>query len=177
MPNYVIFPQLEELIIHIGDEWPLGSLRVLSTLVDLSHLAKLSLVFSNSYNSYLGSTVNIVKLLKLTGNIRSLKILFCHYYSQVPDSNIQLCTLVPNHVKHLTLSVSRMDQMCTALCQLKYRSSITFEYINAFVSAPEMHLEWFERERGYYTYRLNTSSLCMWFDNYMTNFQHIPRTN
>ena len=177
MPNYALFPQLEELTICIGNEWPLGSLRVLSTLIHLSHLTKLSLVFSNSSCFYPGSTVNIEKLLELTCNIRSLKILFRYYYWQVPDRNIQICTVVPNYVKHVTLSVSRMDQMYKALHQLKYRSSITFEYVSTADNAPDMHLEWLERERGYYTYRLNTSSLCMWFDKYTADFQHIHRTN
>jgi hypothetical protein len=53
------------------------------------------------------------------------------------------------------------------LRQLKYRSSIRFEYINNSIDASEMHLTWLENEKGYYTYRLNDSSISMWFDNHI----------
>ncbi|CAF1025640.1 unnamed protein product [Rotaria magnacalcarata] len=48
LPHNIRFPQLDQLTIRIGDEWPLGSLRFLSSLVDLSKLIKLSLQITNS---------------------------------------------------------------------------------------------------------------------------------
>ncbi|CAF3544668.1 unnamed protein product [Rotaria socialis] len=52
LPHNIRFPRLDQLTIRIGDEWPLGSLRFLSSLVDLSNLIKLSLQISSAfYNS------------------------------------------------------------------------------------------------------------------------------
>ncbi len=80
---------------------------------------------------------------------------------------MEICSAVHGHLKHLTISVSTINQMYMVLRQLKYRSSIKFEYTNTHRTASELHLAWFTGERGYYTYRLNNSSLCMWFDNYV----------
>jgi len=113
------------------------------------------------------SAGNIDKLLKLMPNIRSIKTLNPFGYVNTNEYNMKICSLVNINVKHLTLSVSTVDQMQMVLRQLKYRSSIRFEYVNTSLDASEMHLAWLDRERGYYTYRLNNSSISMWFDNHI----------
>ncbi len=142
----------------------MGSLRFLSTLIDLSHLVKLSLEIDNSFDYYSELTINIEKLLKLTYNIRSLKILISAGYIQnIIDHYMKISSLVNTNIKHLTLSVSTVDEMQMVIHQLKHLSSINFQYRNSYYSS-EMHLVWLERENGYYTYRLNNSSISMWFD-------------
>ncbi len=100
-------------------------------------------------------------------NIRSIKTLTPSRYVNTNDYNIKICSLLDNNVRHLTLSVSTMQQMQMVLRQLKYCSSIRFEYINTNLDASEMSLAWLDCERGYYTYRLNDSSISMWFDNHV----------
>ncbi|CAF4039027.1 unnamed protein product [Rotaria sordida] len=49
LSNNIVFPQLDELTLCISQQWLSGSLRVLSTLIDLSRLVKLSLTINNSF--------------------------------------------------------------------------------------------------------------------------------
>jgi hypothetical protein len=169
LPSNIVFSNLEELTLHITDEWPPGSLRFLSTLIDLSHLNKLSLHINNSFYSHVESRAGFDTLLKLARNIRSLTILVSVHYGYIDDCNIEICSVASDNVKHLTLSVSTVDQMLMFLRQMKHRSSIRFEYTNTYYSASDMHLQWLNSETGYYTYRLDNSSLCLWFDNYLNS--------
>ncbi len=167
----VVFPQIEELRLHIGNQWPLGSLRFLSTLINLSQLVKLSLEIDNSFNLYSESTVNINQLFKFAKNIRSLNIYISSGFTSVSDHNMQICSLIPDHVRHLTISVSTVDQMQMVFRQLKCRSSIRFEYRHAYYNASDMHMAWLASESGYDTYRLSNYSLSIWFDNHINTLK------
>jgi hypothetical protein len=167
LPSNAVYPNVDELTLRIGSEWPLGSLRFLSTLIDLSHLSKLTLKIDNSFNLRSESAGNIDKLLKLMPNIRSIKALTSSGYVNNNEYNMKICSLLGNNVRHLTLSISTVDQMQMVLRKQKYRSSIRFEYVNTYFDVSEMHLAWLDRETGYYTYRLNNSSISMWFDNHI----------
>ncbi len=171
MPNNTIFPKVDVLTLNVGYQWPLGSLRFLSNLIDLTQLVKLSLKIDNSFYYYPELTINIDKLLKLAHNIRSLTISISSRYTDILDNNMKITSLVNNNVKHLTISVSTVDQMQMIIHQLKYLSSIKFEYTNNNYDHSEMHLAWLERENGYYTYRLNNSSICMWFDHHINTYR------
>lgn len=165
MSNNILFPQLDNLTISIGYEWPLGSLRVLSTLIDLSHLDKLLLKINDSFVRIPKWTNHLNTLLKLTSNIRSLTV-FLHTYQAVHDQAIDICYLVPKHVKHFTMSVSSVYQMQMILRHMKSKSSIKFQYTNTDYNFSDMHLTWFEEQQGCDTFRLTTSSLCIWLDKY-----------
>jgi hypothetical protein len=169
LPSNILFSNLDELKLYIIDQWPLGSLRFLSTLIDLSHLNKLSLHINNSFYSHAESRAGFDTLLKLARNIRSLTILVSVHYGYIDNRNIEICSVIPDNVKHLTLSVSTLDQMSMVLRQMKYRSSIRFEYTNNYHTTSDMHVDWLKSETGYYTYRLNNSSICLWFDNYLNS--------
>ncbi len=119
----------------------------------------------NSFYYYPELSININKLLKLAKNIRLLKIFISTRYGEnIIDNNMDIFSLVDTNVKHLTLSVSTLNQMQTITRHLKHLSSINFQYRNIYYPS-EMHIQWLEREKGYYTYRLNDSSISMWFDN------------
>jgi hypothetical protein len=166
LPNNILFPELDELQLRISDKWPLGSLRFLTNLINLSHLVK----FSCEVNvRIIGSEFlsNFGTLLKLASNIRSLAILLPPGFIWVNGYNMEIYSVVPHSVRHLTFSVSSVHQMHMTLRQLKYRPSIRFEISKTNDhTADDILLAWFEHENGYYSYRLNNSSLCMWFDKY-----------
>ncbi len=119
----------------------------------------------NSFYYYPELSININKLLKLAKNIRLLKIFISTRYGEnIIDNNMDIFSLVDTNVTHLTLSVSTVNQMQRITRQLKHLSSINFKYRNSYCPS-EMHIQWLKREKGYYTYRLNDSSISMWFDN------------
>lgn len=137
----------------------------MSTLIDLSHIVMLSLQIGNFFNYYSEATGNVYRLFKLANNVRSVKILISSNYRSIDDRTISICSLVPDHVRHVTISVSTLYQMHMALNHLKYISSIKFEYTNTIDNVSDMHLTWLKEQKRSYTYRLHRSSLCMWFNN------------
>ncbi|CAF1066157.1 unnamed protein product [Adineta steineri] len=97
LPNKTIFPNLDQLTLCLTDSWPLCSLRALSTLINLSHLTKVSLEFLDSFDYYSESMTNIGSLLKLAHNIHSLTISISSLYKSITDDNMEICSIIPDH--------------------------------------------------------------------------------
>ncbi len=170
LPSHTVFPKLDELTLRLTDQWPLGSLRLLSSLINLSHLAKLSFEIDHSFDYYSETISNIGLLMKLTHNVHSLRLMTTSYYRCGTDYYVKICSVVPDHVRHLTVLVSTVDEMQIVVQRLKHRSSIKFQHRN-YHYASDMYVAWFKHENGYYSYRLNSSSLCMWFDKCVNTSQ------
>lgn len=168
----VLFEKVNELTLNVGEQWPLGSLRFISNLIDLSKIEKFTLIIGNTFSISSESMMNIEKLFKLTKNIHSLKLAFATRYNiTISDFYFtQMCRVIPNHVKHLTIQVSSRSQMQNIVRQMKYCSSITFEYTYYSDQSSEIHIDWLEHENGYDTYRLSSTSLSLWLDNYTKRF-------
>ncbi|UJR32557.1 hypothetical protein I4U23_020018 [Adineta vaga] len=164
LPNTPVFPNIDCLTLRIPDPWPVCSLHVLSTLINLSHITKIVLKIGDLLDSHPNFFRNVDLLLKSTRNVCSLVISSARFYANLRNRDLEICSIIPKHVKHLTISISTIDQMNVVMQKLKYRSSITFVYMNTSFDPAEMHIEWFKRENGYYTYRLSNSALSMWFD-------------
>jgi hypothetical protein len=61
--------------------------------------------------------------------------------------------------------------MQNIIYQMKYCSSITFEYTHYSTESSDMHIDWLEHENGYYTYRMKSTSLSLWLDSYTKRFR------
>jgi hypothetical protein len=109
---------------------------------------------------------NINQLFKLIINIHSLEIIFSTgFANNINDENIKIINLINKNIKHLTITISTVGQMQMIVRQLKHLSTITFLYRNNYYDYSDMHVLFLKRETGYYSYRLNNSSMSLWFDN------------
>ena len=99
---------------------------------------------------------NITNLLKSVFNLQSLII----DSSEVTAENI--CLLVPDHVKHLQVTVQHIDDIKLIIEQLKHLSSVTFEVFHDIRCLPPEFLTWLMKKRNKSTYRNDKMFLNIW---------------
>ncbi|UJR26088.1 hypothetical protein I4U23_007434 [Adineta vaga] len=126
--NGFLFRNVINLTLTSDGDWPKGSLRFLSTILDLSRIQKLSLSinFLSEHTTYMVS--NIILLFKQASNLRSLLL----YDFWAPDNFMTrmetICSMISSNIKHLQIRVKNLDDIKYILEQLKDLTSVTFEY-------------------------------------------------
>lgn len=133
--------------------------QFLSTILNLSHLVKISL---NIYfdNNFVTSTINnIVNLLEKVPNLHTL-----HNYNRTINSKI-ICLIVPRHVKYLNVKIGRIKDMKTILELLDHLSSVTFQFPVGPLNYPTKIIKWLKQRRTSFTFWCNSDSIHLWFDN------------
>ena len=166
MSTSPVYPNVEEVRMTIRNQWPMGSLRFVSTLIDLSKIVKFILNINNSFYYYPELINNIDNLFKLTKNLDSLSIIISTGYSEnIYDQNLNIVSIIPKHVKHLSISISTVDQMQNIVHQLKNLSSVRFQFVNLYYNPSEIYVNWLKREKGYYTYTFKDYYMALWFNN------------
>lgn len=166
------FRHVNELILTIDNQWPSGSLRYISNLIDLSKIEKLTLTIGDSFPVSSESVLNIKKLFQLIKKNHSLKLsLASRFNISINDFYFtSICPIIPNHVKHLTIQISKTNQMRTVIEQMKYCSSIRFEYTYYSDQSSQIHMDWLARENNNHSYRMEQTSLSLWLNNHTKTF-------
>ncbi|CAF0718638.1 unnamed protein product [Adineta steineri] len=160
LPSAPMFTKVDYLRLTLNHNWPTYSLRVLSSLISLSYLTKISIETGEASDYDPNLMTNICSLLKLTPNVHSLKIT---RGMSTRDRDIKTFSLIPGHIRHLTVSVSTMTQMSKAIQNVGYRSSIKL-YMDTSGDPSETAIQQFQHENEYYSYRLKRGSLSIWLD-------------
>lgn len=126
--NNLLFRNVTNLTLGNDGEWPKSSLRVLSSILDLSNLVKLSLSVNFLPDCMLNTISNIDVLLNQASNLRSL-LLFDYW---APDNCTErlktICSMVTPNIKHLQIRVKDLDDIKYILERLEHLTSIKFEY-------------------------------------------------
>jgi len=109
-------------------EWPKNSLRFLSTILDLSHIVKLSLSVNFIPEHMLNTISNINILLNQALNLRSL-LLFDYWTPENCMKRMKIvCSMISPNIKHLQIRVKDLDDIKYILERLEHLTSVTFEY-------------------------------------------------
>jgi hypothetical protein len=165
-----MFPRVSELKIRINNQWPLSSLRLLSTVIDLSRVVKLRLTIRGfGGDSYSGLMTHLHALLKLACNVCSLELWLNEDYMPVVNDSMRICNIIHSRIRHVTLTVSSIGQMLMVRQHLQHQSSVRFRLTNADCSTDELYHVWSQYQRGSFTYQLSGSSLRLWLDRH-TNY-------
>ncbi|CAF1214408.1 unnamed protein product [Adineta ricciae] len=173
LPYTSVFPNIEWLILQLPDIWPPGSLRSLSTLINLPSVTKLTLEMTGSSEHPLKMLhYDVALLLKLAHNVRCLYLLGTGNSRCLSNYDLDVCSEIPENVKHLTVSISMAYQMNLVVEKLKYRSSINFLCTQSYHPVEEIYLKWFKDDNGSYSYRLTGTSLSVWFDKMKPTTKH-----
>ncbi|CAF1200220.1 unnamed protein product [Rotaria sordida] len=155
--SYTLFRKLNKLLLFIDNEWPIGSIEYLSTFIDLSYIVELLISIDFDPKSVSNKLTNITHLLKQTLNLHTLTI----------DSSLtsaeNICLLVPDHIKHLQVSVKNIDDTKLIIEQLKHLSSVTFETLYDIKCLSPEFVTWLMEKRNQSTYRNENTFLSIWF--------------
>ncbi|CAF0820089.1 unnamed protein product [Rotaria sordida] len=126
--THVLFCNVTNLTIENTSEWPQSSLQVLSTILDLSHITKLSLSVNFIPEYMLNTVANINILLNKTPNLHSL-LLFDYW---TPDNCMKrmetICSIISSNIKYLKIRVKDIDDIKYILEHVEHLTSVTFEY-------------------------------------------------
>ncbi|CAF3779503.1 unnamed protein product [Rotaria sp. Silwood1] len=157
--SYTCFRKLNKLLLSIDNEWPIGSVEYLSTFIDLSCIVELLISIDFESQSVSNKLTNITHLLEQTSNLHTLTI------DSSSASTENICLLVPNHIKHLQVSVNNSDDIKLIIEQLKHLSSITFEVLYDIKSLSTEFVTWLMEKTNESTYRNDNMILSIWFNN------------
>ena len=104
----------------------------------------------------------MIDLLQRTNNLRSLEIFFEHRF--VTDSSLieSICSIVPDHVKHLDIEIKFLNHIDLVLERLQYLSSATFRRLPPTFLLTEKLTEWCTQLKRDITCRPDHGSLHIW---------------
>lgn len=138
--------------------WPDRASECLSTFINLSSITDLFINFDFDSTSTLNDLTSIKDLFTHTTNLNSLII-------DTRSINAQdICSLIPDHVKHLQVSVRKIDDMKLIVEKLDHLLSIAFEIgYETHLSVPDFVI-WLAEQRNKSTYTKDTGFLSIWFD-------------
>lgn len=149
---------MRKLSLCVNNEWPIGSVDFLPTVIDLSTLRELSIDMDFDSETEGSKITHLTRLLQQTFNLRSLTI------DGSSASAETVCLLVPEHVRHLQVSVSDIDQMKMIIQQLNTLSSLTCEALQNFRCLSEELCTWFTETGNTSLYRIDHNFISIWFD-------------
>ena len=142
----------------------LDSFNYHSTMVDLSRVLKLKILFSDP-NEFVSKTqTKLLSLLQRTNHVHSFELSFEHGFVSEPLLIESICLLVPRHVKHLNIEVRTLLNINLVLERLQHLTSITFRNLHSSILSIEKLTEWYAQLNRDLTYRYHNGSLRLWLD-------------
>ncbi|CAM4771798.1 unnamed protein product [Rotaria magnacalcarata] len=153
---YCFYNRLTKLRLQIYENWPDGSLGLLSSFIDLSTITDLTLDVNIVENDSSNITTGITALLQQASHIKSLVIL-SHTLSLHT-----ICSIISHHIKHLQIPVTSIKDMKLILNQFDHLFSVSFTFLcKSIVSITEI-TELLVTKGIDFTYHLTQFSLNLW---------------
>ncbi|CAF2475679.1 unnamed protein product [Rotaria sp. Silwood2] len=154
--NHCLFNRLTRLTLQLHEDWPNGSLRLLSSFIDLSTITELVLDINFTQSDSCNTTTCIIALLEQTSSIRSLIILNRHVSLQT------ICSIVSNRVKNLQIPVNTVEETKMILKRFNHLFSVTFKFLGNSLSSIAEIIEWLVSKGRDFTYQSTQCSLNLW---------------
>ena len=104
--------------------------------------------------------VDITNLLKKTCNISSLEVCANSYTETSSLTAMNICSMTPDHVRHLAVSIQNISEAITVLHRLHYLSSAHF-FFDDLSNWVQLRI-WLNKERKGSTYHIHYSSIRVW---------------
>lgn len=140
----------------------MNSFDHLKKLIDLSQVIKLRISLSDRDASIPRAQEIMTNLFKEAIHVRSLAILFEPGFAIDSLSMETICSLMPDHVKHLDIEVTTLPNIYLILDRLHHLSSIT---LRRLPPSPLLLLsEWYTSLRENGTYRDYQDTLHIWLN-------------
>lgn len=171
LPRSFVYPSIEQLHLSIREQWPSSSFRFLTSLISFSNLQILSLSTGFNQQGFDEQFNSILKqMLQFCPNVHSLKLsIGSNYLDYLSERRIHLSKIIPSNIKHLQISISKLNHFNMIIDQLTHLSSIHFHvsysYLNDSSNLFVPFIRIYERSHPNSTYTINRSSLFIWINN------------
>ncbi|CAF3324838.1 unnamed protein product [Rotaria socialis] len=153
---YCFYNRLTKLRLQIHENWPDGSLDLLSSFIDLSTITGLTLDVNIMENDSSNIAAGITALLQQASHIKSL-VIISHTLSLHT-----ICSIISHHIKHLQIPVTSIKDVTLILKQFDHLFSVSFTFrYKSIVSIKEITELLVTKGRDF-TYHLTQFSLHLW---------------
>ena len=151
----------------------MNSFDHLKQLIDLSQVIKLRISLSDRDAHINRAQEMMTDLFKEAIHMRSLAISFEPGFAIDSLSMETICSLTPDHVKHLDIEVKTLPNINLILDRLRHLSSITLRRLPSFplLSTSERYTPL----RGKGTYRHHQDTLHIWLDKSLIDRDRTPK--
>ncbi|CAF3239928.1 unnamed protein product, partial [Rotaria sp. Silwood2] len=168
--SHPLFRKVKELQIEFKNNLPSHWALFISTLIDLATIVQIKFTGRSIYKARRNMRANIASLLQRTCCLTSLTIDYdsCIYNSWTAEN---ICSMVPSHIKHLTVSIKNPDEIKLVLKRLPHLSSAQFRC--GHTSSWRKFIEWFEENKAGSRCRGNAYLMSLWLDK--TSVQSIEQ--
>ena len=136
----------------------MGSADYLSTFIDLSRIVELSI------NIDLGSEHLSTTITTITSLLEQMSNLRCLIFDGTFTSAENICLLVPNHVKHLQISVMDVHDVKLVIERLTHLSTIMFTCADKWKSVSPEFETWLAEKGSQGRYRNDNVPLSIWLN-------------
>jgi hypothetical protein len=166
---------VEKLELEFNFERPSNWVAFISTIIELRTIKRIKITGQVIYEANFDMIVDIAHLLRKTCNIFFLDI--CADFS-TGKSNLtamDICAMTPTHVRHLTVSITDIDEAMTVLHQFRRLSSAKFFFDHC--PSWDKFDAWLKEHRKGSTYYRNDSSTCVWLRQNNFLYKEIEGSN
>lgn len=155
-----MFRHVKKLQLLFSHDLSRGWLSTILHLIDLQTVETLELNGPIIQQGHPQVMKEMGKLLRHTPNVSSLHICDDFYMRKSRITADQLCSIVPDHVKHLGVSIQGLEDIRKTLNRLPFLSSAFFHFDGK--SSTNRRVEWLHEEQRCSLYQLNDFSLEVW---------------
>jgi hypothetical protein len=168
--NHPLFPTMKKLALIFNSNRSVGWIPFVSIFINLKTITHIGLGGSWILNTNSDIVTDIKSLLQQTCNVSSLNICASSSNRKSCLTADNICSMIPNHVRQLTVSIKNLNETTNVLERLEHLSSAKF----LFDETPcwnHFH-EWFKTKKQKISYQTERFSLHVWFkknDNVQSN--------
>jgi hypothetical protein len=155
-----LFPKVTKLQINVDRIYPLKSLQLLESIIDISRLVEVKLEshYFSKHNQKL--LFDAVTMIEQSCHLSSL-IIHSRYckFAMYPYLN-DLCSIIPRQIKHLQIPINQLGQIQTIFQRCSYLSVVQFEITRSSFSTEV--IQWFTQNTIDSTFRRHSGCDIIW---------------
>ncbi|CAF2154678.1 unnamed protein product [Rotaria magnacalcarata] len=163
--------KITQLVLDITDKWPLGSLELLLTLINLSQLTEIHLFISETHVLW---TKPIHMLLEQAFNVHTFGI---SYADDLTPSIMDISSMVFRHVDHLIMQTKNIDCISAVLDCFDHLSSVTFVNLQNYPRTWAKIIEQVNKQGNKYSLIHDDKFLQVLFDKDLSELSKIEQSH
>lgn len=137
-----------------------GWIETVTNLIDLKNIIhiKISSSLIRQSNPYMLS--DMTKFFQTTPHLSSLDIDFGFLSRKSSLTAKDICSMIPSHVKHLSVSIKDLNEIKSIFQRLEHLSSANFFY--DYIPTWNEVTQWLDKNRKGSSYEVDSFSVCVW---------------
>ena len=155
------FCNMKKLVLILDSTRSLDWMFIVSTFTDLTTITSIAILSSTFHHGHLNIVPDMSNLLRQAFNTSTLSICNWSSNSELSLTADEICQMVPTHVRYLTVSNIKLDEVIIVLEKVKHLSAARFIFKKT-QDWSHFH-RWSQTKKRKIISRIENSSLRVWF--------------